>query len=140
MTNGAIAAAAEGLLKTASSAYRCAVTWQRGRTPGLVVMYFDSLMSADSVQDLRRATWATLSSRRRRWDGGSVMRGNVGCLSQFWVTRTSFGPRDKVIYSGYLASITLRSPPRAANSPVTLAQTGRQDATTSCRIRFTAFS
>jgi hypothetical protein len=41
---------------------------------------------------------------------------------------------------GYLASITLRSPPRAANSPVTVACMGRQDFTISWRIRLTAFS
>ena len=41
---------------------------------------------------------------------------------------------------GYLASITLRSPPRAANSPVTFACTGRQAFTTSCRMRLIAFS
>lgn len=89
---------------------------------------------------LEACNLSVTSSRRRRWDGGSVMMDDVGRPSRSWVTRSPFGPRDRVIYSGYLASITLRSPPRAANSPVTLAQTGRQDATTSRRIRFTAFS
>lgn len=41
---------------------------------------------------------------------------------------------------GYLASMTLRSPPRAANSPVTVACMGRQDFTMSRKIRLTAFS
>jgi len=41
---------------------------------------------------------------------------------------------------GYFASILLDSPPRAVNPPVTVAQTGRQDFTTSRRIRLTAFS
>lgn len=43
-------------------------------------------------------------------------------------------------YSGYFASMTLRNPPRAANSPVTLAHVGRQARTTSWRMRLTAFS
>lgn len=51
----------------------------------------------------------------------------------------SWLPRG-VCLQGYLASILLRRPPRAVNSPVTMAHTGRQPATTSCRMRLTAFS
>ena len=41
---------------------------------------------------------------------------------------------------GNRASITLLSPPRAANVPVTVARTGRQALTMSCKMRLTEFS
>jgi len=44
------------------------------------------------------------------------------------------------VSNGNRASITLLSPPRAANVPVTFAHTGRQALTTSCKMRLTAFS
>ena len=44
------------------------------------------------------------------------------------------------VFHGNRASITLLSPPRAAKVPVTLAHTGRQALTVSCKIRLTEFS
>lgn len=69
---------------------------------------------------------------------GIARRGRVRIEEQDW--KLDSAGRWGGIYSGYFASITLCSPPRAANSPVTLAHTGLLARTTSRRMRLTAFS
>jgi hypothetical protein len=73
----------------------------------------------------------------RRFEGAGQLAYGVVVLSLPGLLQAGVGCWND---QGYLASITLRSPPRAANSPVTFACTGRQAFTTSCRIRLTAFS